>query len=416
MTKPAKFVAPAHARALAEETPFAVGGQQSYVYRDGFYQPGERYLGLQIVERLGDSWTNHKAEEIKAYLRITSPELWEKPPVDVINCANGLLDVKTRKLRDHSPEHLSPVRIDAAYDEKAKCPRIDKYLQSTIPELIALYEEIVGYAITPDNRYQRAFMFMGPGGTGKTTGLEVLAALLGPENVSTVELHKLEEDRFAVADLYGCLVNIFADLPSHALKGSSVFKTITGGDHVRGERKYRDAFTFKPYARLLFSANEVPPTADNSDAFFERWTIMPFVNKHRGTKHCDPNLLAKLTTPAELSGLLNRALAGLARVHEQHGFTSVAASEKAAERFRIDSDSAAGFVEERCEVVGDARTARTAKPDLFEMYCLWCKDNNRRPLASVRFNRRLRELYSGLEETSSKGRDYWIGIRLRGRR
>jgi putative DNA primase/helicase len=397
---------------LAAAQPYATGGQRLYVFSDGYYRPGERHLQQQIVEKLGASWGTRKAQEITAFLRVVSPELWERPPLDVINVANGLLDVKTRKLRPHSPEHLSPVRIAAAYDPSATCPAIDAFLQSTIPDLTAMFFEIVGYILTPDNRLQKAFMFIGPGGTGKSTAANLIRDLLGRENVSAVPLHTLEEDRFACADLYGVLANVFADLDARALKSSSMFKSITGGDAIRAERKNRDSFTFTPYARQIFSANEAPPSADNSDAFFDRWLVVPFHRRHRGTEHVDHDLLAKLTTPAELSGLLNRALDGLDCLRDQHGFSHAASSDKAAQRFRIDADSAAGFCEERCILDSDARIA---KPALFQAYRTWCDENNRRALAAVRFNRRLRELHTGqLDEIASEGKDYWIGIHTPG--
>lgn len=398
-----------HAEQVAAQEPYTTGGAQIYAFLDGCYRPGERHLQQRIVELLGDSWSRRKSDEIVAYLRITSPDLWEQPPVGTINVANGLLNVRARELKPHTSEHLSPVQIAAAYDPNAKCPAIDAFLASTIPELIPLFMEIVGYVLTPDNRLQRAIMLMGAGGTGKSTVANVLRALLGHENVSAVALHQLEEDRFATADLYGRLANVFADLPAHALKSSSVFKSITGGDRIRAERKHRDAFDFTPYARLIFSANDAPPTTDSSDAFFDRWLILPFDRRHRGTGHQDHDILAKLTTPQELSGLLNQALDGLNRLRQQHGFSHIASSDHAAERFRVDADSAAGFCEECSRVTPEARTAKSV---LFQSYRAWCEQNNRRPLAAQRFNRRLRELHD-LDEVASKGRDYWLGIELR---
>jgi putative DNA primase/helicase len=411
VVKPAgKFNAPALAKALAKAEPYAIGGAQLYCYRDGYYQPGERRLQQSIVNLLGDRWTQRHASEITQYLRVTSPLLWEQPPLDVINTPSGLLNVKTRRLRSHTPSHLSPVRIAAAYAPRAECPAIDAFLASTVPDLTLLIEEVLGYILVPDNSLQKAIMLLGPGGTGKSTFTRLSAALIGEENVANVALHKLEDDRFAAADLYGRLVNVYADLDSRALKSASMFKSITGGDAIRGERKHRDPFTFTPYTRLMFSANEVPPTADASSAFFARWLTLPFERKHRGTTHVDLNILDKLTTPDELSGLLNRALDGLTRLRRQGGFTIVASAEHAAERFRIDSDSVAGFLEERC-VTGSGQ--RIAKPELFDGYRVWCEENNRRPLAATRCNRRIRELVSGLDEVASKGRDYWLGLRLR---
>ena len=389
------------AEKIVAQGPYATGGAQMYAYIDGFYQHGERHLQQRIVELLGDGWSRRRAEEITAFLRVTSPELWERPPLGTINVPNGLLDVRTRQLSGHTPAHLSPVRIAAAYDPAANCPQIEAFLKSAIPDLIPLFMETVGYLVVPDNRLQKAVMFMGPGGTAKSTTANLIRHLLGRENVSAVALHQLEEDRFATADLYGRLANIFADLDARALKSSSMFKSVTGGDAIRAERKNRDSFTFAPYARMVFSANEAPPTSDSSDAFFDRWPILPFHRRHRGTDHQDHDLLAKLTTATELSGLLNHALEGLDRLRQQHDFTHVAASEQAAERFRVDADSAAGFSEECCHLDHEARIA---KPLLFKAYVRWCEENNRRPLAATRFNRRLAELHH-LDHVSSKGRD-----------
>ncbi|MGA2164358.1 MAG: cyclase family protein, partial [Solirubrobacteraceae bacterium] len=121
-------------------------------------------------------------------------------------------------------------------------------------------------------------------------------------------------------------------------------------------------------------------------------------------------LLPKLTTNRELSGLLNRALDGLDRLRCQNGFTRTATTDEAGERFRIDADSAAGFCDEGC-MIHDG--ARIAKPTLFKAYKAWCEENNRRPLASVRFSRRLRELHT-LDEIATKGTDYWLGVELKG--
>ena len=407
---PAKPTTQDHARSLTEAHSYAIGGQQLWVFQGGCYRPGEREVQRHIVELLGAGWSKRKAEEIVALLRIMSPELSPRPPLETINLTNGLLKRETLELAPHDPAYLSPVQLAVSFDGDADCPAIEQFLETTIPDLIGLFFEIVGYLLIPDNRLQRAIMLMGPGGTGKTTAANLIRALLGAENVSSVALHQLEEDRFATADLFGKLANVFADLDARALRSSSIFKSITGGDVVRAERKHREAFTFQPYARMLFSANEAPPTSDNSDAFFDRWLIVPFLERHRGTKGQDHDLLAKLTTPTELSGLLNHALVALDRLHRQHGFSKVPSSEQAGERFRVDADSAAGFSEECC--ILDA-AGRVAKPALFAAYRAWCEENNRRPLGAQRFNRRLSELHH-LDQASSKGRDYWLGIELQG--
>ena len=176
----------------------------------------------------------------------------------------------------------------------------------------------------------------------------MITALLGEANVCAVPLHRLEEDRFAPAQLYGKLANVFADLDARALASSSIFKSITGGDLVQAERKFRDAFSFVPFARLIFSANEAPPTPDSSDAFFRRWLVIPF--EERFTGRADHGLLEKLTTPEELSGLLNHGLAARPELFGRGDFATTKPTALAKHKFRVDSDSVAGFVDECCDV------------------------------------------------------------------
>ncbi len=153
----------------------------------------------------------------------------EAPAARRVNVANGLLRLETGGLAPHNPDFLSPVQVAAAYDPTAACPAIDRFLgDRLLEECVRVTHELAAYLLTPDNALQRAFMWLGPGGTGKSTSLGLYRAFLGPENVSSVALHQLEEDRFAAADLYGRLANVFADLDARVLRASSIFKSITG--------------------------------------------------------------------------------------------------------------------------------------------------------------------------------------------
>jgi putative DNA primase/helicase len=153
-----------------------------------------------------------------------------------------------------------------------------------------------------------------------------------------------------------------------------------------GKRKYAPAFSFRPFARLLYSGNEPPPTPDSSDAFFRRWLILPFERRFEGCR-IERRILDRLTTPGELSGLLNHGIVALLALLSRGGFVSSAASVEAAERFRLDSDSVAGFLGECCELDSEQRVTRTG---LFDAYRNWCSENNRKALGKQRFNRRSR--------------------------
>jgi len=159
-------------------------------------------------------------------------------------------------------------------------------------------------------------------------------SFLGTLNTSALSLHKIEADRFAASRLIGKLANICPDLPSEHLTGTSTFKLLTGGDVLTAEYKFRDSFDFTPFARLVFSANNPPRSQDSSEGFFERWIVIPFDGKFRGTRAeiPKPELDARLSTPAELSGLLNRALDAREAVVKRNGRLHTCESIEAAHR------------------------------------------------------------------------------------
>ena len=256
-------------------------------------------------ELLADYYRKRQREEVIGWLMSTMPSIASTQPSDVINLDNGLLDWKRGALRPHDPKVLSTIRIPHAWNAKAKCPEITAFLNEVLPDdCIEFVLEIIGHCLIPDNRMQRSVMLIGTGGNGKGTLLNLTKMLLGPANVAARTLHDLTEDRFARADVFGKLANICGDLDARTVERSDVFKMITGNDTLSGERKYGQPFEFVPFARLLFSANEVPPSSDQSMAYFDRWLPVPMTKRIRGTKREVQGIIAQLTTPNEMEGLL----------------------------------------------------------------------------------------------------------------
>ena len=115
-------------------------GDEPWVYHNGVYRPhGARRIKARAKAILQDLqknklWTNHKAKEAQAWIMADAPFLAEIPPLDTINVINGLLDVKTRKLRPHSPDFMSPIQLPMAYDPKAECPYWEQFTSEVFPD------------------------------------------------------------------------------------------------------------------------------------------------------------------------------------------------------------------------------------------------------------------------------------------
>lgn len=381
-----------------------------WVYRDGVYRPGgDRILASAAQQKLGKSTRSSYVRETLDYImRATFAELPE-PDTETINLLNGLLEWRTGKLYEHTPDRFQIAQIPVAYDPAATCDVFRRYLATTFaPGLIPLVEEILGYCLIPDTRFEKAIMLTGSGSNGKSVFLAVLESLLGLENVCNISLQELGESRFKAAELLGKLANTFADLDSRAMESSSVFKALVSGDRMEVERKYGQPFKIRPYARLLFSANEIPRSRDRTFAFYRRWIIVPFANTFRG-ETADTDLRAKLTAPEELSGILNRALAGLLRLMENNGFSKPEEVVEAMRRYQAENDSVAAFC---YECVKSSPLGRIPKPAFYSAYQDWCEARKLYVVSETKLKGNLLSVFPDIGEgrIGSDGPRCWTGI------
>jgi putative DNA primase/helicase len=321
-------------------------GRALWVYAGGVYVERGADVVRREVKRIltrekkaHGVWTMRRTSEVVEFITVDAPELLDAPPPDVINVANGLLTLATRDLQPHSPEFLSPVQFPMDYDKAATCPAIDAFVGQVFPaDALALAYQLAGWLLTPDIRIQKIVLLTGEGGTGKSTYLTLLVAFMGRRNVSAIPLQRLESDKFAAARLVGKLANIFADLPSEALKGTSMLKAITGGDAIPAERKFLPSFDLYPYARLIFSANEPPKSPDASEAFYDRWHVVPLSRRFRGTDDEIDRRTLDARLAAEMSGLLNRALDAWDGLQASPHLLETESTRRAAEAFREVTD------------------------------------------------------------------------------
>ena len=389
-------------------------GQFLYRYDNGVYRPdGEEKFNLIAAKLLGEDYKNHWVKEALQWvktIRMIQDKSLINPQDDLINVANGLLNWRTGELLPHTRKRLSTIQIPVHYDPDANDECILSFIRTVVPEdTIQTIFEIIGYCLTTHTKYEKAAMLTGSGGNGKSTFINMLSALVGKANMTNISLQELEQDRFKLAEIQNKLVNTFSDIPRSALSNASTFKSIVSGDPLNAQRKYRDPFDFRPFAKLVFSANEIPRSADITEGFYRRWIIIPFEKKFvPGT--ADTDLSRKLTTPTALSTLLNFAIEGLRRLKQNNGFTESETVRKMLDQYRLENDNVLRFVDECC-VLEEGKTCLTT--DLFTSYQKWCKESGYKPFGKVNFHKRLDERFK-FAKTRVKGETClrWVGITL----
>ena len=386
------------------------GGGALYRYEGGVYvRDGKEWVQDEVRRRLGEEYRKTREAEVLAWCRAHMEVPFNLQNIELINVSNGLLDWRTGTLRPHRPDHRSTVQLPVEWDHMATCPQIDNFLVDAAPGLADFIMEILGLLLIPETRFRKAILLFGPTGTGKSTMLDLIKALLGAANVSAIPLQALSDDRFKVAELYGKLANICSDIDYRASKSSGTFKQIVGGtDTIVGERKFEHPFQFVPTSRLLFSANTAPASSDQTDAYFMRWLVLPFANKPAKE---DRTLNERLTSPAELSGLLVKAVAGLQRLMARDKFDVPPASVAALKEYRETVDSVARFFRDEV-VVGPKMTMRTS--EVYGAYKKWCELRGERfPARDAQFIERLKALAPTTRVVKLKGYNTWQGLKAK---
>ncbi|WMW22763.1 phage/plasmid primase, P4 family [Methanolobus mangrovi] len=377
-------------------------------YRNGVYVPGGEDIIARIVQNsLGDASKKRHISEIQNYVQLETliPRGRVNHDLKRINLLNGLYNLETEQLEPHIPDYISIVQLPVAYDSNAKCPLIEKFIGEVLePKRVPVIYEFLGYCMIPDSRLEYSLMLLGKGANGKSVMLSLFGEFLGGQNTSAESLHMLEKDPYSTAELYGKLANIFPDLASRAIYENSTFKMLTGNEkEIRAQRKFEHPFKFKNTARLIFSANNLPPAPGDDFAYFRRWIPLKFPNTFEG-KRADKNLIDKLTQPEELSGLFNICVKALKKLLQRGQYSFELTTEEVTKLYRINSDPIAQFADD-CVVYSDNDTL---KSKMYSEFIIWCQDNDVPLVHENVFSKRFTKLgYTTGRESSGERRRTW---------
>jgi P4 family phage/plasmid primase-like protien len=388
-----------------------------FYYRDGCYllkaKPRIREWVEDKFRARGETSSNgFTTEVICGVIRRSYAEREVFNPKGKLCLENGILDLATLTVAAHDSSIAFTYRLPVKYDPTAVCPTFDLFIAEVVPDDVEREKihRLFGYCLEPGNPYQTAFLAVGGGNNGKSTALCLLRDLLGCESVSGETLQSLCEGRFGTYSLWGKLANICTDIPASPIHYTGVFKMLTGGeDSVRAERKFADAFFFTNPAKLVFSANELPPVEnDRSYAFWRRWVTIDFPVELSG--HEDRDLPSKLR--AELPGILNWALNGLRSLRATGGFPTSPGGLK--EDWRRRSEPLYWFISEHVDVDS---SAETVKDDFYQAYAEFASDRNLPTQTPDRVGALLSKYIPTVRTVRHRaGRDFkrfWSGIRLR---
>jgi P4 family phage/plasmid primase-like protien len=199
---------------------------------------------------------------------------------------------------------------------------------------IEVLRRFCAYLFWPDNRFEKMLLLNGPPATGKTRILNVLAALFGNEQVSHVPLDELGEP-FRICELAGKSANVVHEIGEDDRLDRRQMRQLISGNPISARKKFRQAESMRPQAKLAAAANRLPDLGKYEDGLWRRALVLPCDQVMTG--EADPQIDRRIIDQ-EMEGVVRWAVEALPRLMREGGFPDCDTCERAREAERVAGD------------------------------------------------------------------------------
>ncbi|UYX53345.1 phage/plasmid primase, P4 family [Bacillus thuringiensis] len=378
-----------------------------HIYKDGVYSDKQEDIEEAMIKHI-PALKRMQRQETLAYLQLKAKNK-NFASTQYVVVKNGVFNLETWQLEDFTPEIITRNKIPVAYISGAYYQVTDKTLNKIAVNdktIRSILEEILGYILFRRNEFAATFILTGNGSNGKSSYLKIIRQLVGAENASSLDLNELDQ-RFKTAELFGKLANIGDDIGKGYIKESSVFKKLSTGETLNVERKGKDPFDFTNYAKLIFSANEMPRINDFTDGLGRRLQIVPFKAKFTpDDEDYDPFITDKLLSNESMQYVLILALNSLKRLLEEKKFTKSKAVEEELVKYQEENNPIISFVNNE-----DVELERSVVGDVYLQYKVYCAENGFQSVSNINFSKQISQLFgykSHVQKVDGKNKRIFI--------
>lgn len=224
---------------------------------------------------------------------------------------NGVLNSITRVFLKHDPLLYCTHIVAVPYNTEQSIINtpISEFLSQFVafkPKLLNQLRAFLNLIFTNNTRYQVALFIYGPGGTAKSTLINILLYLIGPEASFSTSLQNLNS-RFGLSKLSHKTFLVINDMTHFKGKKPKLLKEIITGDSVNSEKIYRDYISIIPHVLVATTINSVweienPTGGINRRIVYLPIDFLPLIK--------DPNLF-NLTSFGTAEGKILSHLPGL---------------------------------------------------------------------------------------------------------
>lgn len=373
--------------------------KQLYFYNEDekIYENSEEYL-IGIMTRLCPFLKDFQKQEVLKYIdaKLSLETVEFNTNHFTVVFKNGILDVMTLDFQPMSPKYLETIKINANYDGYAYHKAADDFFQTATmgdKDLETLLYEAIGYAMLKTNALAKMFTLVGEGRNGKSTYLEIVRNVLGEQNTVAISPKDLNNN-FRAASLENKLASLAGDISNQPLQDSDLLKSISAGERITIEKKYRDPTDRELFSTLFYACNALPRTPDTSPGFFRRQCIIPFNANLKAISTVQGMLFKNQLKQQEcIDYIAYKAVQAIHRVlTTTMEFTEPQCVKDMIKQYQVENSSVLTFVKEAFK--GSVKTI-IGKPinQVYSQYCTWAENNGFKRVRLTRFVNELTKEY-----------------------
>lgn len=358
---------------LMNDFNFIQYGTRYYFKNDKDYTHEVDILRNKVYEKVGSQKIRYVDEVIKQM-----EYRCKKVPQETvfnIKLANGYL--RDGKFVELITNDFTPYVIDVEYDvDTEPIEFVDEYIKHLTggdKDYRNLLLEILGHTLIVDQEFKRMlakfFIFVGDGGNGKGTLLQIIKTILGTKNVTGMGIKELSDERY-LPSFKGKLANLGDDIQDQSIndKDMKMLKNISTCDYISTRELYKGAEDMFFTGSLIFTSNHILKSWEKGESYKRRVLWLPMYTK---VKKKDPLFISKLTSPESLKYWIKLIVEGYIRLYENGRFTDCEIIEKFNEQYHRDNNPALDFLENYPrEEIMDKPVAEVQRA-----YADWWEDN-----------------------------------------
>lgn len=366
---------------------------QLHIYQDGVYVPYPDKIEKAMYNEIS-SLTDARRKEVLKQLNLICDEIdLDDQNANLIAFQNGIYDLNTDTLQPFNPNIVITNRIPWDYNPAAYSKLADETLNNIAcndEQVRKILEECVGACFYRSNTLGggKAFILTGEGSNGKSTFIEIIQSILGRKNYSVLDFKNLD-DKFSTIMLFGKLANLGDDISDEFNSDVSVFKKIVTGNEIDAQQKGQPKFEFKPFCKLIFSANTIPRIRDHTGAAQRRLLIIPFdAHFSKNDPNYDNTIIWKLKEQDAMEYFIRIGVEGLKRVVNNKCYSDSVKVDEQLEEYRIENNPVLSFVND----VGIESIENEPTTMVYLRYSTYCAESGFKPLARNIFPKQMKRL------------------------